>query len=130
MKTVTVIKGCTAIAVLFASSAAFSQDGQMSGDELKALLGAGKKISLGGPGTGYSGSLMLNADGTGAGKGKMDDGKKNFTITGTWAIKGDEFCRTWKEFGDGKNVCERWIKTGNNKVDVLFGETKIGVNHW
>ena len=47
MKTIKITEGCIVLAVLFASSAAFSQDGQMSGDELKALLSAGKEISLG-----------------------------------------------------------------------------------
>ena len=130
MKTVTIIKGCTVLAVLFASSAAFSQDGQMSGDELKALLSAGKEISLGGPGTGYSGSLMLNTDGTGAGNAKTDDGKKTFVLTGSWSIKGNEFCRAWKEFDKGEEVCESWVKTGNRQVDVLVAGKKVGVNHW
>lgn len=130
MKTVTITKGCIFFAVLFASSATFSQDGQMSGDELRALLSAGKEISLGGPGTGYSGSLMLDADGTGAGKAKTDDGKKTFTLNGTWSIKGNEFCRTWKELNKGEEVCESWVKTGDNQVDVLANGKKIGVNHW
>lgn len=130
MKTVTITHGCIVFAMLFASSVAFSQDGKMSGDELKALLSAGKEISLGGPGTGYSGSLMLNADGTGAGEAKTDDGKKTFTLNGTWIIKGNEFCRTWEKLNKGKEVCESWVKTGDSQVDVLADGKNIGANHW
>jgi len=30
----------------------------------------------------------------------------------------------------GKEVCETWIKDGDNKVRVLVDGKEIGVNHW
>ena len=46
---------------------AMAADGDMTGEELTALLGAGKKINLGGDGEGYSGSLDIKGDGTASG---------------------------------------------------------------
>lgn len=36
----------------------------MTGEELTALVGAGKKINLGGDGQGYSGTLQIKGDGS------------------------------------------------------------------
>jgi hypothetical protein len=116
-------------AALLLGGSAAAQD-QMTGEELQAALSGGKTISLGGKGQGYSGELILNADGTGSGTAKTDDGSKQFTMTGTWRIEGGQFCRTWKEFNDGKEVCEDWVKTGDNMVDVMVDGEKIGTNHW
>ena len=101
----------------------------MTGAELNALLGKGKTIMLGGPGQGYAGELAMNADGTGKGTAKTDGGKI-LTLTGTWKIKGDQVCRAWKEFDDGKEICETWEKDGANKVQVMVDGKSIGVNHW
>jgi hypothetical protein len=118
-----------AAAVMIASCTAALAGDAMTGAELTALLANGKTIQLGGPGAGYAGELALNADGTGKGTAKADDGT-NLTITGTWKIKGDQFCRAWKEFDDGKDVCETWEKDSGNKVLVMVDGKKIGVNHW
>lgn len=102
---------------------------QMTGKEMKALLAQGKKLKLGGPGYGYQGWLTLNPDGTGKGQAVTDSGKK-INIEGTWEIMNDEFCRTWKEFDGGKEICEKWFFTGKNMVEVHAGGKKIGVNSW
>jgi hypothetical protein len=101
----------------------------MTGVELKALLSAGKTITLGGPGEGYLGSLTLSADGSGSGSAKTDEGRV-LTLTGTWKIKGDTFCRQWEEFDNGKEVCEIWVLTTPTKVNVMVNDTKVGVNSW
>lgn len=126
-------KICAAIlSAAFAAVATFSAayaGETMTGAELTALLSGGKTIKLGGPGTGYAGELTLNADGSGKGKAKTDDGKV-LTLTGTWKIKGDQFCPTWQEFNDGKEVCETWEKDGTNRVQVMVDGKSIGVNYW
>jgi hypothetical protein len=103
---------------------------EMTGEELTALLASGKTIMLGGEGTGYSGELTLNADGTGSGSAKTDDGKTEFKLEGTWEIRDGKFCRTWTEIDDGKEVCETWVKAGRSKVNVMNGDQQIGVNSW
>jgi hypothetical protein len=101
----------------------------MTGAELTALLGNGKSIGLGGPGSGYAGTLILTANGAGKGEVKTDDGTL-LTLTGQWRVKGDQFCRTWQEFDGGKEVCETWERDGDNQVRVLVDGKPIGINHW
>jgi len=113
--------------VLFAGPALAQE--AMTGDELEALLGDDKTIGLGGPGAGYAGELALKSDGTASGSAKTDAGKV-IQIDGVWYIEGGKFCRTWKAVDDGKEVCETWIKDGDNKVRVLVDGKEIGVNHW
>ena len=121
------------LASLFAASvacgAALADEAGMTGDQLTALLAGGKTIGLGGPGSGYDGELVLNADGTGSGQAKTAEGDE-LTLTGTWSIKGDQFCRAWKEFDDGAEVCETWVPDGENRVRVLVNGEEVGVNHW
>ena len=102
----------------------------MTGAQLTELLSAGKTIKLGGPGTGYSGELVLNADGTGKGEAKTDDGKNTFVIEGTWQIKGDTLCRTWAALDEGKKVCETWVMVEPKKVKVMNADKELGVNSW
>ncbi|MCV9966171.1 hypothetical protein OIU34_30320 [Pararhizobium sp. BT-229] len=97
--------------------------------DLKALLASGKTLQLGGKGMGYSGTLDLSADGAGTGSAKTDDGTV-INISGSWKIKGDKFCRTWKDLDGGKEVCETWRLTSPNHVDVFRGKEKIGANSW
>jgi hypothetical protein len=120
------IFGC----LLVAAAPAYSAGKAMTGDELTALLANGKTIMLGGPGTGYSGTLTLNADGTGHGSAQTDDGKTHIALDGTWEIRDGKFCRLWKDRDDNKEVCETWVKAGTNKVNVMDGKKKIGVNFW
>jgi hypothetical protein len=100
----------------------------MTGAELTSLVGQGKTINLGGESEGYSGTLEIKADGTASGSAKTAAGKK-IVIKGTWAIEGDQFCRTWKGLDGGKKFCETWKKIGDNKVEVLEIK-KLGVNWW
>lgn len=101
----------------------------MTGVELEALLSGGRTITLGGPGEGYLGSLTLSADGSGSGSAKTDDGRV-LTLSGTWKIKGDTFCRQWEEFDNGDEVCEIWVLTAPTRVKVLVNDAQVGVNSW
>ena len=114
---------------IFSPCIAMSSETQMTGTQLKQLLGERITLTLGGEGEGYTGELLLNADGTGKGQALTDKGKK-MRIEGTWEIVGDEFCRIWKEVSKGKKVCERWIIIGDNKVEVRKGDKRVGVNSW
>lgn len=116
-----------ALAVMFAGCATSHAD-DMSGEDLKALLADGLTMKLGGPGEGYTGEVKLSLDGTGVGSAVLDDGKV-LDIRGTWEVAGDQFCRNW-QFDDFKRTCETWRKVGPNRVDVLIGGKRVGVNSW
>ena len=117
----------TAVFLLIAGPA-MAQDA-MTGDELEALLGTDKTILLGGPGAGYAGELAAKSDGTASGSAKTDAGKV-IQLEGIWYIKDNAFCRAWKGIDDGKEICETWVKDGENKVRVMVDGKEIGVNHW
>jgi hypothetical protein len=102
----------------------------MTGAQITELLSGGKTIMLGGPGTGYSGELTLNADGTGKGEAKTDDGSRIIPIDGTWEVRGDKFCRIWAEVSGGNEICETWVIVAPNKVKVMDGDKQLGVNYW
>ncbi len=113
-----------------AASSGFAQSATpMTGDELSALTANGITLTLGGEGMGYKGELALAADGTAKGGAKMDNGNE-LSISGTWAIKDGKFCRTWADLDDGKEVCETWVKTSDNSVEVYNGDQMLGVNSW
>jgi hypothetical protein len=107
----------------------FSKDVFMTGEEMRTLLAVDKTINLGGKGEGYAGTLVLNADGSGHGQAKTDGGDI-ITLVGSWFIKNNTFCRTWKGRDKGKEVCEAWKKIGENRVEVQLKKKKIGVNWW
>lgn len=121
----------TALVVLLSSAVSAVAAGKaMTGAELQQLLATGKTLQLGSKEAGYTGDLVLNADGTGKGSAKTNDGKQTFNLEGTWKITGNKFCRTWVDLDKGKEVCETWLKDGDNKVTVMNGKKKIGVNSW
>ena len=102
---------------------------RMTEAQLTELLKAGRTIHLGGPGAGYMGELVLAADKSGKGEMKSDAGKVT-VLDGTWRIKGDRFCRTWKGVDDGKEVCEIWQPVDAKKVKVIVKKKEVGVNWW
>ncbi|HEY6919543.1 MAG TPA: hypothetical protein VI412_09780 [Tabrizicola sp.] len=109
---------------------ALAQDGTpMTNDELAALTANGLTLTLGGDGMGYKGELALASDGTAKGGAKMDNGNE-LSIAGTWEIRDGKFCRTWADLDGGKEVCETWVKTSDNSVEIYNGDQKLGVNSW
>ncbi len=121
-----IVIGALLVAAVGGSSSSNAQE--MSGEAMETLLSGGKTLTLGGPGEGYVGSVVLQPDGTGVGSAVMDSGKK-LDISGTWRIEDDRFCRKWK-FNDYEEVCETWRKIGENKVEVLVKGKRVGVNAW
>ncbi len=102
----------------------------MTGAELHVLLDDGQDLILGGAGMGYEGSLALKSDGTGEGDVKTSTGEI-FAIKGVWRITGDKFCRTWEGGRDaGKEICERWLRSGDKSVTVMVDKKNYGVNSW
>jgi hypothetical protein len=122
------MKKVIALALLLVTTPAAAQEA-MTGDELEALLGIGKTLTLGGPGAAYSGQVTLKSDGTGSGSAKTADGK-DIEIGGVWYIQGNQFCRSWKNVDEGKEVCETWVKNGNNSARVLVDGKEISVASW
>lgn len=116
-------------ALTFAFASQSQAQDAMTNAQLTDLLQDGITLSLGGKGQGYSGELTLAKDGTGQGSAKTDDGNQ-INIAGTWSVKDDTFCRVWVDLNEGKEICETWIVTGENSVDVFNGDKKIGVNSW
>lgn len=125
----TYIFGAACAGILLAGTADAQSRNQMIQEQLTALTKSGRTLQLGGPGEGYGGELRLSRNGTGKGEAVTDDGNR-LTLTGTWEIRDGEFCRAWEEFGDGAEMCERWILTSPASVDVFLGDRKIGVNSW
>ncbi|MDJ0640372.1 MAG: hypothetical protein QNJ20_16215 [Paracoccaceae bacterium] len=119
----------TAVAAALFAGPALTQGRAMTQDQLKELTADGVTLKLGGEGHGYSGELMLAADGTGKGAAKTDDGTV-LSLTGTYEVRDGQFCRSWMEFSDGAEVCETWMLTSDNSVDVMVDGNKIGVNSW
>jgi hypothetical protein len=118
-----------AVLALVATNAS-AADHKMTGAELTTLLGHGKTVMMGGPGLGMTGQLVVNADGTASGSGKVDSGQ-TFNISGTWLIKANQFCRTWQGGRDsGKQVCETWVLTAPNVARVMVKNKQIGQNSW
>ncbi|MCV3271515.1 hypothetical protein [Roseobacter sinensis] len=120
----TLIAGLT-----FTTAATAETKGALKNKHPTILTENGITLKLGGEGHGYVGSLKLTNDGRGTGSAKTDSGR-TINIDGTWAVKGDQFCRTWKDLDDGKEVCETWISTSPRSVDVYKGDQKLGVNSW
>ncbi|WP_299677134.1 hypothetical protein [uncultured Roseobacter sp.] len=120
----------TIIAALISTTVAVAETkGALKNKHLTMLIENGITLKLGGEGHGYVGSLKLTKDGRGTGSAKTDSGR-TINIDGTWAVKGDQFCRTWKDLDEGKEVCETWISTSPRSVDVYKGDQKLGVNSW
>ena len=67
----------------------------LSGEALKALLMEGRTYSIAGADESYAGTLALQPDGTAVGTAKTRGGK-SVDVSGTWVIKGNQFCRKWK----------------------------------
>ena len=118
-----------AFAASIAAGTALAQGKPMTQGQLEQLTGNGVKLQLGGPGEGYSGELILTADGRGSGAVTTDSGNK-LTLTGTYEIRNGQFCRKWVEFNDGAEACETWLLTTGNSATVMFNGEKIGVNSW
>jgi hypothetical protein len=119
-------RGVFSLAIFVAACSSAVAAEVLTGPQLTELLAGGKTVHLGGPGTGYSGDLVLSPDGTGSGSATTDD-KKKIKLQGTWKIKDDTFCRTWKGIDKGKEVCETWLLVEPSKVKVFL---EIGTNWW
>lgn len=117
------------VAFALSLTAASGEEKDMKESDLTALLEGGKTLQLGGKDMGYSGSLVLSADGTGKGSAKTDDGTE-IVLEGKWRIRGDKFCRTWEAIDDGREVCERWRLVAPNSAEIYQGQEKVGLNSW
>ena len=101
-------------AAILATSALAQTGGPLSNEQLVQLTQNGINLTLGGPGHGYEGTLKLKKNGKGNGKA-LTDSANEINISGTWAIKGDQFCRVWKEHNDGNEICETWVLTSGRR---------------
>ena len=101
-------------AAILATSALAQTGGPLSNEQLVQRTQNGINLTLGGPGHGYEGTLKLKKNGKGNGKA-LTDSANEINISGTWAIKGDQFCRVWKEHNDGNEICETWVLTSGRR---------------
>ncbi|NEX47392.1 hypothetical protein G3572_14355 [Rhodobacter sp. ETT8] len=116
--------------ILCLSQPALSQSTKaMTAEQMAAMTSNGVTLTLGGPGMGYKGSLELTKDGKGKGSAVTDAGQK-ISISGTWRLNGNMFCRTWRDLDGGKEVCETWHPISSRSVEVYNGKSKLGVNSW
>ena len=114
--------------MMFSAPFATAAEGEMTGEELSALLGAGKKINLGGGREDYSGVLDIKSDGTASGSVQVPG--KTIPLDGTWKIADNRFCRKWREVDAGAEVCEVWKKIGDGRVEAQVNGKKVGLNWW
>jgi hypothetical protein len=119
----------TALLTLSLIANAEAADGKpLTAGEMKALVANGITIGIvNAPGDPeYKGSITINADGTQAGTVTMG-GKPPTALTGTWKLKGNQFCRILKPVSD-KETCETWVHTGDKEVAVMVGKKRLGLN--
>jgi hypothetical protein len=120
------MKKIITLALTLLASPAMAQE-TVTGDELEALLGPHRTVVIRGPG--YTAELTLKSSGAGLGSATFDDGKVT-KISGAWYISGNQFCRSWDNIDEGKEVCETWVKDGSNKVRVLVDGKEIEEISW
>src|SRR5262245_11701230 len=119
-------------AVAIADSDVFAAEKvPLTAPELDALLANGLSVSstdmLGGK---YFTSHMTYAtNGTLSGAVTFSNGKPPIDVKGTWKIDGSRLCRTILPF-QPEEICETWLKSGNNEVTIRIGDTDIGVSRW
>lgn len=114
---------------MLGSLPAQAADRQMTGAQMTSLFSYTRVIKLGGPSSGYYGMIYLRPNFTGRGLAFFADGSTK-TITGTWRIANNRFCRKFVEFDNGAEICERWVFLTDSSVKVFNGTTQIGVNSW
>ena len=98
--------------------------------ELDALLAKGLTVSstdmLGGKH--YTAHMTYATDGTLSGAVTIT-GRAPIDLKGTWKIDGPRLCRTIIPF-QPQEICETWLKSGNNEVTIRVGNTDMGVSRW
>jgi hypothetical protein len=116
------------ITLMSVATAHASDEKVLTATEMKALVANGITIGIvNAPGDPqYKGSITISADGTQAGTVAMG-GKPPTALSGTWKLKGNQFCRTLKPISD-KETCEIWVRTADKEVAVMVGKKRLGLN--
>lgn len=116
------------VSLLVCSAVGAAEKKPLSADEMKALLASGTSIDIMDPkgGKEFKGHVDIKADGTQSGSVTMT-GKPPIALSGTWKLKGNKFCRVLLPV-EKKEVCETWVRTGDNQVTVMVGKKVVGIN--
>jgi len=129
----TLVLAAALAAFTFAAGAGFAAEDtkvKMTGTQMTDLLKAGKTLQISGPGGKvFTGTLVLTADGKGTGETKSEDGKTTTKIEGTWRVKKDRFCHTWKGV-DADEVCEGWVVIEPTKVSAVAKKKEVAIYWW
>jgi hypothetical protein len=129
----TLVLAAALAAFTFAAGAGFAAEDtktRMTGTQMTDLLKAGKTLQVSGPGGKvFTGTLVLTADGKGTGETKSEDGKTTTKIEGTWRVKKDRFCHTWKGV-DTAEVCEGWVVIEPTKVSAISKKKEVAIYWW
>jgi hypothetical protein len=108
-----VVLSCFGAAGTEAASQAAANSAWLTGSQIRALV-TGKKIELIRP-DGWKGLLVFHPDGKIDGYGKYTGASNGFQRTwsshdtGTWLIKGNQYCVTWTSWNNGNQICI-WIR--------------------
>jgi hypothetical protein len=98
--------------------------------ELSALLANGLSVistdTLGGKY--FTAHMTYATNGTLSGAVVLSNGRA-LDVKGTWKLDGSRLCRTILPF-QPQEICETWLKSGDNEVTIRIGETDIGVSRW
>jgi hypothetical protein len=97
---------------------------------MNALLAKGFSVSstdmLGGKN--FTAKMTYATNGTLAGAITFT-GKAPVDVKGTWKLDGPRLCRTIVPL-QPQEVCEIWLKSGNNEITHRVGNTDVGVSRW
>jgi hypothetical protein len=102
----------------------------LTGPEMSALLAKGLSVSstdmVGGKN--FTARMTYAPNGTLAGAITFT-GKTPVDVKGTWKLDGPRLCRTIVPL-QPQEICEIWLKSGNNEVTIRVGNTDVGVSRW
>jgi len=118
--------------VATADSVAFAAEKvPLTEPELNALLANGLSVSstdmLGGKY--FTAKMNYATNGTLSGAVTFSNGRAPIDVKGTWKLEGARLCRTITPF-QPEEICETWLKSGDNEVTIRIGDTEIGVSRW
>src|SRR5262245_41445563 len=120
------------LAAMAAADGAFpAEKVPLTESELDALLAKGLSVSstdmLGGKY--FTAHMTYATNGTLSGNVTFSNGRAPIDVKGTWKLDGPRLCRTILPF-QPQEICETWLKSGNNEVTIRVGDTDLGVSRW
>jgi len=124
------ITSSSLLTLMVVSTSLAAEKAPLTDGELKALLGSGLSVSS----SDVQGGKVFTAQITYAPGGTLSGtltfvGRSPTTLTGTWKVDGDRFCRTVVPL-QPQEVCEMWLKSGEKEVTIRVGDMDVAIIRW